>query len=336
MKLPANDIKKIAVFRALQLGDLLCIIPAMRALKNAYPKAEIHLLGLPWASTFIERFDQYFDGFIHFAGYPGLPEQSFDPLRFTEFLQKVQRLDFDLILQLQGNGSVINPLMELMGGRYTAGFRLSGHYAPDNGLFLDYPEGHEIERHLQLMQYLGIANAGTELEFPLTDCDRLALEALALPIDAKSYVCIHPGSRGAWRQWPIEHFAALADYCAAQGYRIVVTGTAAELTIVNEVIGKMQHPAINLAGQTSLGAIGALLQDAALLISNCTGVSHIAAAFKTPSVVISMDGEPHRWGPLDSVTHRTIDWLATPDLDLVFKATVDLLGRMLVTNGPLH
>jgi hypothetical protein len=48
------------------------------------------------------------------------------------------------------------------------------------------------------------------------------------------------------------------------------------------------------------GRSGALIQNAAMLISNCTGVSHIASAFKTPSIVISMDGEPQRWGPLDN------------------------------------
>jgi ADP-heptose:LPS heptosyltransferase len=112
MKLPSKEIKKIAVFRALQLGDMLCIIPAMRALRNAYPKAEIFLLGLPWARAFTERFDRYFDGFIHFRGYPGLPEQVFDPNTFAEFLPAIQRMKFDLVLQMQGNGSIVNPLME--------------------------------------------------------------------------------------------------------------------------------------------------------------------------------------------------------------------------------
>ena len=66
--------KRIAIFRALQLGDLLCAIPAVRALKKNYPNAEITLLGLPWASTFVKRFSNYFSDFIPFPGYPGLIE----------------------------------------------------------------------------------------------------------------------------------------------------------------------------------------------------------------------------------------------------------------------
>jgi ADP-heptose:LPS heptosyltransferase len=91
------------------------------------------------------------------------------------------------------------------------------------------------------------------------------------------------------------------------------------------VISHMKQPAINLAGKTSLGAIGILIKNAYALISNCTGVSHIAAAFQTPSIVISMDGEPERWGPINKDIHRTINWLAEPDLDRVHVAARRLL-----------
>lgn len=325
MKL-SPDIKKIGIFRALQLGDMLCIIPAMRALRAAYPQAEIVLLGLPWAKGFTERFSEYFDRFIHFPGYPGLPEQSFDPVSFSEFLPRIQAKQFDLILQMHGNGSVVNSMVQLLGAKQTAGFKIAEHYAPDNDLFLPYPDSlHEIERHVLLMEYLGIPAQGTDLEFPLTDEDHNELYSVCPDLQPQQYVCIHPGSRGSWRQWPVEHFAALADYCAEQGFTIIVTGTKDELPIVEAVISKMKYEPINAAGKTSLGAIGVLIKTAAMLISNCTGVSHIAAAFKTPSIVISMDGEPERWGPMDKRLHRTINWLQTPDFHAVFRETVSLI-----------
>lgn len=329
MKLSPKEIKKIGVFRALQLGDMLCAVPAIRALRQAYPHAEIILLGLPWGKSFTERFDHYFDGFIHFPGYVGLPEQGFDPKVFHRFTGEMQEQQFDLLLQMQGNGSLVNPMLELFGAKHLAGFKTEGHYAPDNGLFLNYPNhGSEIERHLELMSFLGIESLGTDLEFPLVDADLEELRKLSLPIEPHRYVCVHPGSRGAWRQWPVNYFAALADFCIEQGYQAVITGTKDEADIVEAVIGHMKNTPINTAGKTSLGAVGALIKDAALLISNCTGVSHMAAAFKTPSVVISMDGEPNRWGPIDTYRHRTINWMTSPDFHLVFRETVDLIQQV--------
>jgi ADP-heptose:LPS heptosyltransferase len=327
MKIPSSEIKKIAVFRALQLGDMLCVIPAIKALRFAYPDAEITLLGLPWAKSLTERFNIYFDNFIHFPGYPGLPEQELKPEAFTAFLEEVQSKQFDLVLQMQGDGSVINPMVELFGAKYTAGYSKEGHYAPDNGLFMPYPDyGHEIDRHLALMEFLGIPQQSSELEYPLTTEDYDALDKLNLEIEPRKYVCVHPGSRGAWRQWPVKYFAALADYCFEQGFKVVLTGTKDESEIIEAVVSQMRYEPINTAGKTSMGAVGVLIQNAAMLISNCTGVSHIASAFKTPSIVISMDGEPQRWGPIDKRVHRTINWLQSPDFHSVFRETVELVS----------
>jgi ADP-heptose:LPS heptosyltransferase len=327
MKLP-GDIKNIIIFRALQLGDMLCAVPAFRALRAAYPNAQITLAGLPWASSFVERFNNYFDDFIWFPGYPGLPEQELNPHKFLEFLINVQSRNFDLAIQIQGNGSFVNPMIELFGAHVIAGYYKKDDYAPNKKYFVEYPDyGPEIERHLKLLEFLGVPSKGNELEFPLTDQDEADYKALGLIIENKKYVCIHPGSRGAWRQWPTRNFAALADYCASCGLNIIITGTQQEIDITNEVVNYMKHPAINLTGKTSLGAIGVLIKNAYALISNCTGVSHIAAAFKTPSIVISMDGEPERWSPINKKLHHTINWLAQPDFQRVLDETAILINE---------
>lgn len=339
MKLPQSEIKKIAIFRALQLGDMLCSIPAIRALRNAYPQAHITLIGLPWAKALPERFPQYFNAFKPFPGYPGLPEQPFAAKAFTTFLMQIQQEEYDLVLQMQGNGSLTNSLVALFNGKHTAGFYLPHHYCPDRELFVEYPSQlHEVERHLELMQKLGIAAFGTQLEFPLTPKDIEELALLQLPVENKKYICLHPGSRDKKRQWPPERFAALADYCAAQGLTIVLTGTKDELDIVSEVTRHMQYQSVIAAGKTSIGAVGVLIKNALLLISNCTGVSHIAAAVQTPSVIISMDGEPYRWAPLNKDLHPTIDWTTTPDFAIALEKLKGLLhqhmAKEIMTTNP--
>ncbi|HSV10454.1 MAG TPA: glycosyltransferase family 9 protein [Hanamia sp.] len=323
------NIKKIAVFRALQLGDMLCVIPAIRALRHEYPNAKITLLGLPWAKNFVERFNSYFDKFIHFPGYPGLPEQHFNEEAFDEFLKIMRKEKFDLLFQMQGNGTIVNPLMFTFGAKYVAGFYNDKSFV-DSPFFMLYPDhGAEIRRHLLLMEHLQIPAQGDHLEFPLTKKDQKDFDELLLPVYPKNYIIIHPGSRGRHRQWPPKFFALIADYCIEQGFTIVITGTKEESDITGELIKCMHHVPIDLTGKTSLGAIAILIKDAFAIICNCTGVSHVADAFDTPSVVISMDGEPKRWAPLNRKLHHVIDWTKHPHFEKVLLETDTLIKNLL-------
>jgi ADP-heptose:LPS heptosyltransferase len=303
---------------------MLCAIPAIRSLRHAFPQAEIVLIGLPWATSFVQRFNLYFNRCIVFPGYPGLPEQPFSPAAWEQFKAVMEQEQFDMVLQMQGNGSIVNDMLLQLPAKQLAGFYRRDR-CPDDprlplDLFVAYPEGkHEIERHLILMKHLGIPDQGTDLEFPIHPEEEAELERIAPFAKDTPYVCVHPGSRDANRQWPPAYFAKLADHCAANGYRVVLTGTKDELHIVDNVIQHMQYQPVNLAGKTALGVVAALIQKSRLLISNCTGVSHIAAATRTPSFIISMDGEPERWGPLNRSLHLVTDWLQHPYFDELFE-----------------
>lgn len=324
-----SHIKKIAVFRALQLGDMLCAIPAIRSLRHEYPSAKITLLGLPWSKHFVERFSDYFDKFIDFPGYPGLPEQPFNEKEYESFLKEVRKEKFDLVLQMQGNGTIVNPLMFQFGAKYVGGFYNDESFV-DSPYFMPYPNNvAEVRRHLLLMQHLNIPPQGEHLEFPLTKQDQKDFDELLLPVYPQNYICIHPGSRGRWRQWPPQFFALIADYCIEQGFTVVITATKEETDITREVIKCMHHNAIDLTGKTTLGAIAVLIKNAFALVCNCTGVSHIADAFDTPSVIISMDGEPNRWAPLNRKIHPVIDWTKHPHFEKVLLETDTLIKKLL-------
>jgi ADP-heptose:LPS heptosyltransferase len=303
-----RSLERIAVFRALQLGDLLCAVPALRALRAAAPQARITLVGLPWSADFVERYRAYVDEHLVFPGFPGLPETAPDLAAIPGFFAAAQSRRFDLAIQLHGSGLQTNALMAAMGARRNAGFFLPGQYCPDPELFAEWSEReHEVLRYVRLVGFLGIEPRGEALEFPLAASDFQALRQADAEVPAPgSYACVHPGARLPSRRWPPQRFAEVADGLAAQGLQVVLTGSESERPIVDAVRQAMKAPALDLCGRTGLGALAALVAQARLVVCNDTGISHVAAGVGTPSVVISSGADARRWAPLDAGRHRLL------------------------------
>lgn len=321
------DPETIVIFRALQLGDMLNAVPAFRALRAAFSRAQITLVGLPWAREFVERFHPILDTFVPFPGYPGLPEQAPDMEAMPAFVSRMQELNFDLALQMHGSGQTSNHLMTFWGAKRYAGFYPPGQYFADRESFLEYP-GHEPERwrHLRLMEFLGIPLQGDELEFPVRAQDWRELEELSRAFGlSRDYVCIHPGARKPERRWPPARFAAVADGLAASGYQVILTGSADEAPLTAQVAGHMRASAVNLAGKTGLGGLAALISGARLLVSNDTGVSHVATAVKAPSVILFSAPDHERWAPANQKLHSIIlEAQSVPAAEVLRQARVHL------------
>jgi ADP-heptose:LPS heptosyltransferase len=173
--------------------------------------------------------------------------------------------------------------------------------------FIAWPRrGTEVERLLALTDHLGAPRCGTQLDFPLRDHDRELAERLCLPLRNERFALVHPGAQLPSRRWPPERFAAVADSLAREGLAIVLTGSPAEAPLTRAVAAAMKAPALDLAGRTSLWTLGALVEWAAQVVCNDTGISHVAAALGTPSVVISSGGDALRWAPSDRTRHQVL------------------------------
>ncbi|MDB4877750.1 MAG: glycosyl transferase family 9 [Gemmatimonadetes bacterium] len=305
---------RIAVIRALHLGDMLCAVPALRALRAGFPRAEITLVGLPWARELVAHLHRYVDVFEEFPGFPGLPERDVHPARIVGFLDRMQRRPFDIVIQLHGSGAHVNELVALLGARWIAAFYRGDDVVSGGGLFVPWPEsGTEIERLLALPRALGCPDTGVALELEVTAAHRARLRATeaSLYLGAQPYVCIHPGARFPSRRWSPERFAAVGDALAERGYTVVLTGVAAEGGETAAVRHRMRAAAVDLTGALSLGAFAALIKDAALVVCNDTGTSHVAAAVGTRSVVVASGSDVARWAPVDASRHRVL-WHDVP------------------------
>lgn len=303
-----SNLEKIAIVRALPgLGDFLCAIPALRALRVAFPQAKVTFIGLPNSQGLVTRFEQYIDEFVVLPGYPGLPEQPANLEALPEFFAQLRSRYFDLAIQMHGSGIVTNPLTLELGATRTIGFFQTGQPCSDPDSFLPFIETeHEILRYLRLLEFVGIPASDAAMEFPIEIRDRQEFQALSQLHGLQRYVCIHAGASVPSRCWSSDQFAEIGDHLSQQGWQIVLTGTCAERGLTESIARLIKAPTINLAGRTSLGTLAALLEGCKLLVCNDTGISHVAAALKVPSVVIFSGSDPQRWSPLDKQRHRSI------------------------------
>jgi ADP-heptose:LPS heptosyltransferase len=289
------------------LGDFLCAVPAIRALKTAFPQAKITFIGLPNSQGLTEQFQAYIDEFIALPGYPGLPEQPANLSALPDFFEQQRSRKFDLAIQMHGSGIVTNPLTLELGATRTIGFFQPGQSCPDPASFLPFIETeHEILRYLRLLEFVGIPASDAQMEFPIELHDRQAFQALSQLHGLQRYVCLHAGASVPSRCWSSDRFANIGEHLAQIGYQVVLTGTCAERGLTEAIARLIKAPTINLAGRTSLGTLAALLEGCKLLVCNDTGISHLAAALKAPSVVIFTGSDPQRWSPLDQQRHRSI------------------------------
>lgn len=297
---------RVVVFRALQLGDMLAAVPALRAVRAWRPEAHLTLVGLPWAAELFSRFD-WIDEFLAFPGHPLLPERMADDEALSAFFAQVRMRRFDLAIQLHGSGSITNAIVAALGARETAGFHPASTANPDPRRYVQWPEhGSEVDRLLRLPHHLGAPAVPTALDFPLRDDDHARLAALWCAPADRPVVVVHPGARLPSRRWPAQRFAAVAGALRDLGCEIVLTGSSAESDVLRRFRAHAPSGVVDLAERTDLGTLAALIDRAALLVCNDTGVSHIAAARGTPSVVVSCGADPSRWAPADATRHRML------------------------------
>lgn len=331
--------RRIAVLRALPgLGDFLCAVPALRALRRLEPGSEILLVGLPRQLALVRRYPDLVDRLVELPCWPGLPEQLLDPAALPPFLASLQERRLDLALQLHGSGGQTNALALLLGARETVGFHPVDGWQPDPDRFLPWVEEEpEPLRWLRLVRLLGPVEDDGRLAFPLADADRAALAAVpgAARLAGRPYAVLHPGASTAERWADPVRAAAIADALVALGLAVALTGGEDEADLVARVRAAMRAGgmAVPLAGATGLGALAALLAGARVVVCGDTGVSHLAAAVDAPSVVLFGAASPVRWGPVDRHRHRILPADAPAGRVLAECAALAAPGVLLARSG---
>ena len=149
---------------------------------------------------------------------------------------------------------------------------------------------------------MGVSPQGLHYEYHVSEAERREASAWVAArrwSDGHPMIVLHPGANWPHKRWAVGRFAALGDRLAETlGAHIVITGAAEDLPSASSIIEGMRHPATLVAGQTTVRQLGALLEQAHLVVSNDTGILHMAAALRRPLVALYGPTSPALTGPL--------------------------------------
>lgn len=294
-------VRRIAVLRANSIGDFVLVLPALAALRAAYPQASISYLGADWHADYLTGRPGPWDEVTVVPPYAGVRgDGPADRPAAAAFFAAAKARGYDLAIQLHGGGANSNPFLSRLGARVTVGSRDRG--APPLDRTVAYTAyQHEVWRFLEVVGLVGATSVGFEPRLAVTAADR-AEAAGVLP--AGRLVAVHPGANDVRRRWPPASFAAVADALAARGATVVLIGAPGEKRLAGAVADAMATPAVDLSGALSLGGTTALLAACELLVGNDSGPRHIAAAVGTATVSVYLCGNLLNAGPLLRDRHR--------------------------------
>lgn len=301
-----EGVSRIAVLRANGIGDLVFALPALDALRRAYPHASVTLLGAPAHAELLRCRPGPVDEVLVVPRCRGVAEQEGAPNHAVEdFLAACRSRGFDLALQLHGGGAFSNPFVAALGARVTAGLRAPG--APPLDRWVRYvPLQSEVLRYLEVVRLVGATPVGLAPRLPVSRSERASAEGLRL-LPGRPLVVLHPSAGDPRRRWPADRFAAVGDALALRHKaEVVVTGSDADVGLASQVVSAMDTPARSLAGATPLPLLLGLFAQADLVVSNDTGPAHLAAAVCAPTVAVYWLGNVVTGGPVEVGRHRAV------------------------------
>ncbi len=284
------------------IGDAVMSEPALAALRELFPTAEITLLVKPAIAELLR-------------GHPALQRILVyeDPGRHVGITGKwtlagtLRRLRFDLAILFQN-------AFEAALLTFLAGIPRRYGYATDGRRFLlsdpiAVPErtkiGHQVQYYLDMLRPLGSERPAGSPRLFLSHEEEQAMDqrlAEAGVDESDLLVGLNPGSTyGSAKRWLPERFAETADRLSQeQGMqsgrrvRVVIVGARGEEALGCAIADRMQVKPIQLSGRTTMRELMAVIKRCDLFLTNDTGPMHLAASFGVPVVAL--------FGPTDSRT----------------------------------
>lgn len=290
--------QKILVRAPNWIGDAVMSIPALMGIKSGFPAAGIFILAKPWVAEIFQEFSPS-DKIILYES-PGKHQGLTGKMSLAQKLKK-ENLDLAILFPNSFESALITYLARIP--------KRAGYNTDGRGLLLTHPvpaankkKGHQIDYYLNLVNYLGFPTPTRipRLRISAEQASWAHKKLKSLGMDKEYLVGLTPGSSyGPAKQWPWEKFAELSEMInKTLGAKVIILGSQSDQPIAQKILQGRQKMGYDFTGQTTLAEAMALLANCQFLVTNDSGLMHVAAALQVPLVAIFGSTDPDHTGPM--------------------------------------
>lgn len=285
--------RKLLCVRLDNMGDVLMTTPALQALKRQAAHRHLTLLASASGSSVVP-FVPDIDSVLTFDA-PWVKNDCDDMGSACDMLDVLKHQAFDaaIIFTVYSQSALPAALLCRLAGipLVLAHCRENPYHLLSHWVRESEPARyrHEVQRQLDLVATIGAVNPDPVLRFVTRTRDRLSLYRKLRDMDpgsGKPWIVAHCGASAESRRYPAAMFARAFRSLGRDAAVILLTGDSAERGLSARIRQwcATRATVVDLAGMLTLGELGCLIEDAAVLVSNNTGPVHIAAATGTPVV----------------------------------------------------
>jgi len=260
-------VAKFLLIRFSSIGDIVLTTPVIRCLKKQVPDAEIHFL-VKDAFRSVVEFNPYIDK-LHVLAHS-----------WELMIEELKIENYDFIIDLHHNIRSLRVKRALKVKSFSF-YKLNIEKYIYTSLKVNIlPKVHIVERYLKTIGSFGVNNDGAGLDYFISTKDETSKQDIPASHHA-GYIACAIGAAHFTKCWPVHKWK---EFCNKTEHPIILLGGKGDTENGNEIASVDSIKIYNACGKFSINESADLVRKAKVLLTNDTGMMHIAAAYKRPIV----------------------------------------------------
>jgi len=264
-------VAKFLIIRFSSIGDIVLTTPVIRCLKQQVADAEVHFLVKDKFRSVVEH-NPYIDK-LHVLAHS-----------WELMIEELKTEEYDYIIDLHHNTKTFRVKKALKAKSFSF-YKLNIQKYFYTAFKINMlPKVHIVDRNLKTVESFGVTNDGAGLDYFISEQEQIKKTDIPASHSAGYVACVIGAAHGT-KRWPVHKWK---EFCAELDHPIILLGGKEDASNGDAIAATDPIKIYNASGKFSLNESADLVRKAKLVITNDTGLMHIAAAYKRP--VISLWG----------------------------------------------